>query len=1130
MASTNDPAAEPNPELSSAEATATKTPAEAASSAAPPARPRRAPVTPEQVAGSMRRLDALLIPVVIVLAFFLASFAARNSDVFLHLATGRALLNGSYTFGIDPFAFTTEGIRWVNHSWLYDVASYGLYSLGGGPALVAVKAVLIAVLAGLMLSIRRSGQSLWIPAVCVSVALLAMGQRLLLHPSTLSCVFLGVTLWLLTRPAQMETSEPGSRRRPVLPRPRRSLWLLPAVFALWVNTDSWFVLGPVTVALYLVGEVLQGWFSPVSEGADQKAPGEIRTLALVLLAGVAACLLNPHHVYAFRLPSQLSESGAAALLHGDSYFRYYFWSASDYYADELSRSAVGFAYLVLLGLGLISFVVNIRGWRGWRILVWLAFAGLSLSHVRAVSFFAVVGGPIAALNFQDAVARAFGLAPRVSPGWRQWSVGGRLATIFLGLLLVALAWPGWLHATIARGDVASRHVAWGIEQEPSLTKVSQQIHQWHQDGLLGKEDRGLNLTPDLAHYCAWFAPGTRSFLDNRIELFEAAAQDFKSAQEALRLDPEFSGNITTKLEPLTTVLRRHGINYLLLYTTDLNRFRDVFLQLENDPSRQWTLVYRDGRTSIFAWADPEQKVAASRLPQAKVDEAHRAFGPSSEPPLMARPPSPQPPSWYDAFLHPRRPEPLAADEAAMELLIFQANQPRTQRQGLENWLATQAAGTAGSACTAPVLGEPFFRAYLTDAFLYRTHPNLYGKLTAPRFRTDFLAMVNTLLDQEYSRVPGSMASPLLAVRACRRALLDNPEDPDAWYRLQRAYGFLLEATREREWAARLPLLSSMRQVQRVNALVQVVTLNPDHEPAQYELAILYHQMGYLDLALKHYSERLRIFQDKGAARYRQQENYKRDLEKLKKEVDDLDRQVKRALNEYEVGQVNRTSIRSRAEFALQKGLGGVARDTLMQSLEEVKNDPNAVPLEFDLMVRTGAIEGELGVRIGLETAEEKAEETGITPNYGRFGRDRFVLPVYEWMQAMVGAASGDYEKADKFLGSIDAMREQVHQEAKQNELFRRALDIVGSTLVQVEPSFAALHQTYLRTLTYEFARLTALSKPLTADIHALRGILALEAGDLPRATEQFQRVLDLNEPVLAPMARYYLDLLAANKS
>ena len=64
------------------------------------------------------------------------------------------------------------------------------------------------------------------------------------------------------------------------------------------------------------------------------------------------------------------------------------------------------------------------------------------SGVRTwIPFFAVVGGPIAALNFQDAAVRYLGATPRPTIARQQWAIGGRLLTLMGSLVLIALAWP-----------------------------------------------------------------------------------------------------------------------------------------------------------------------------------------------------------------------------------------------------------------------------------------------------------------------------------------------------------------------------------------------------------------------------------------------------------------------------------------------------------------------------------------------------------------------------------------------------------------------------------------------------------------------------------------------------------------
>src|SRR5262249_39071724 len=158
-----------------------------------------------------------------------------------------------------------------------------------------VKGLLVGALAATLLAVRRPGQSLWIPAACTALALLAMSPRLFLQPTCVSLLFLALTVYLLHRGAV--------RGAPValLGRTFSPLWLLPPLFALWVNLDSWFVLGPLTVALFLLGAALGRLVAPAGT-----VPGGLRTLGLVLLVGLGACLLNPYLHRAFVLPVELA--------------------------------------------------------------------------------------------------------------------------------------------------------------------------------------------------------------------------------------------------------------------------------------------------------------------------------------------------------------------------------------------------------------------------------------------------------------------------------------------------------------------------------------------------------------------------------------------------------------------------------------------------------------------------------------------------------------------------------------------------------------------------------------------------------------------------------------------------------
>src|SRR5579871_3192354 len=121
------------------------------------------------------RLDLILAFLVPILTFALASFVVRNSDYWLHLATGRAIAKGEYSFGADPFAYTTGHVYWVNHSWLYDWLLYlitnqaGGQTAGGAIIAVVLKALAMALLAVILLQLRRRGQGWYAPAVSVGL-------------------------------------------------------------------------------------------------------------------------------------------------------------------------------------------------------------------------------------------------------------------------------------------------------------------------------------------------------------------------------------------------------------------------------------------------------------------------------------------------------------------------------------------------------------------------------------------------------------------------------------------------------------------------------------------------------------------------------------------------------------------------------------------------------------------------------------------------------------------------------------------------------------------------------------------------------------------------------------------------
>src|SRR5207245_11694334 len=83
-------------------------PPETPSTAPTPTKSKRKRLTVEGLQRIVSRLDKLTVGIVLLFRFLFASFAARNSDLWLHVATGRAIAQQHWFLDKDPFTFTAE--------------------------------------------------------------------------------------------------------------------------------------------------------------------------------------------------------------------------------------------------------------------------------------------------------------------------------------------------------------------------------------------------------------------------------------------------------------------------------------------------------------------------------------------------------------------------------------------------------------------------------------------------------------------------------------------------------------------------------------------------------------------------------------------------------------------------------------------------------------------------------------------------------------------------------------------------------------------------------------------------------------------------------------------------------------
>ncbi|HVL14103.1 MAG TPA: hypothetical protein VM529_16150, partial [Gemmata sp.] len=583
--------------------------------------------------------DVLLAVVVVVLAFMAGSFVARNSDVWLHLAAGQRLLAGQYSPGSDPFSFSAADRTWVNHSILFDAAFYLLYS-GNGMLLVVLKALAAAAAVGLMIALRRPGFSLWPWAALGLVAVLAAAPYLHLRPYTASFVLFALTLFLLFRGGY----RPGS-------------WAFPAAvgvtFWVWANVDEWFFLGPLAVALVLVGELIQRATSgPAGDAAAGEplaapagdavvdeplaAPPDVSALAKALGVGLVACMLNPHHVGVWQLPVELT--GARELLV-DMRFRQVMLTPLDpLYREskELGYNQNGLAFAVLFVAGGAALGLAGGRLRLSHLLLWVGFALLSLQSILLIPFVALLAIPLVASQLNALSARAT-LTTWGDPKSRLLLLGsgfGRVVVLVVALVACVAAWPGWVHPPVSN-EAYARRVAWAVEPDEGMARGVRQLQAWRsgESPRLSPESRGLILSLEFANYCAWFAPAEKVYANARYRHHLRELRPYTEVRKGLDL-LEVPAEMRPRPEELADTLTGIGAEYVVTHAgpgdNTFFRARARISSMNQWVNRdRWSPWYIDGRSSVCGWRSGPgaEKPTFAGL---RLDPVVLAFGPGVE--------------------------------------------------------------------------------------------------------------------------------------------------------------------------------------------------------------------------------------------------------------------------------------------------------------------------------------------------------------------------------------------------------------------------------------------------------------------------------------------------------------------
>jgi hypothetical protein len=298
-----------------------------------------------------------------------------DPDIWWHLADARILFTTHHFIHIEPYSFTVAGERWVNPEWLSEVPywlgyrGFGLVGIFVVTYLSLSANVIFLYWRGRLMS-RNAGVALW---------LAVLGFVLMWVNASARTILIGY-IALSAEMAILEAAERGKMRL---------LWLLPALFCVWINLHGSWIIGLAVFVLYLVCGLARVDIGMFQQSAFTR--GDRNRLLAVLSASLAGLFINP---YGWRLIWNPFDMAMNQKLNIANVLEWQPLSLSGF---------VGKAAVLAIGLMVVANALRGRKWKIYEMaLVFFAWYS-AFNHARFTFLAAVLTIPLLGVE----VTRAF---------------------------------------------------------------------------------------------------------------------------------------------------------------------------------------------------------------------------------------------------------------------------------------------------------------------------------------------------------------------------------------------------------------------------------------------------------------------------------------------------------------------------------------------------------------------------------------------------------------------------------------------------------------------------------------------------------------------------------------------------
>lgn len=473
----------------------------------------------------------------------LARSRVVDPDIWFHLRNVQQLFTTHVFPHADSYSFTSAGAPLLNHEWLSEIPYYAIYHSFGLQGLLALTLILWSLIfAGVYQMALRRGANFGDAALVTIVGAALASYDFAPRMRNFGWLCMVVLLLVLER---FQRTRRG-----------KGLWVLPLLFALWINLHGSWVFGFIVFGIYLVSGLVDGDWHHVE--AERWQSRELRNLLIAAGVSLVAVFLNPYGYKLVRYPFEFLFGLKTNLENSAEWgsVNFHTWSGK-------------LAMLTILSL-LAAAWFSRKPWQLQDVLL-VAFAlWMSLAHLRFLPFAAIILVPILAPRLE--------LLTPYDPGKdKPW-----LNLVMTLLVFCVLLWS-YPSAAQLRSEVDSEYPVAALRFMQQHAIKGRLFHDYTFGG-----------------YIEWNAPTLPVFADGRTDLFiyNGVIDDYL---KIIRIE-----------QPLE-LLDKYQIEYVLFPV-------DTPLSYVLDHSAAWRTIYADPEVRLYERAQGSDGPRQDSNGQARVPE------------------------------------------------------------------------------------------------------------------------------------------------------------------------------------------------------------------------------------------------------------------------------------------------------------------------------------------------------------------------------------------------------------------------------------------------------------------------------------------------------------------------------